>query len=123
MSFGFRKQCIGGFAFAAGVVGAVSVSPAFAAASEAEAMMQDNWRETMARTATPHEGCFEAEFPNAVWVEASCVVAPDKVYVPHRKAGPQTVGDGADYAASVSGLMSAAVGSFPTVSGDRKSVV
>ncbi len=117
MSFGFRTHGLARVALAS-VVGALSVSPVFAAVtSDAELMMQDNWRETIARTAVPHEGCFEAEFPNAVWVEAACTVAPDRVYVPHRKAGPQTVGDGADYAASVTNLMTAAVGSFPTVTG------
>ena len=79
--------------------------------------MQENWRETIARTSVPHEGCFQADFPNAVWVEASCSVAPDKVYVPHGRGGPQTVGNGVDYAASVTNLMSAAVGTFPTVTG------
>jgi len=83
----------------------------------AEALMQENWRETIARTSVPHEGCFEAEFPNAVWVEAACTVAPDKVYVPHGRPGPQTVGNGVDYAASVSNLISSAVGTFPTVTG------
>ncbi|MFL6697586.1 MAG: hypothetical protein ACJ8GJ_10500 [Vitreoscilla sp.] len=83
----------------------------------AELMMQENWRETIAHTDVPHEGCFQAEFPNAVWVEAKCTVAPDKVYLPRGRGGPQTVGNGVDYAASVSNLMSAAVGSFPTVTG------
>ncbi len=111
---GLRRVVIAAFAAGAGVA---VVSPVFAATSDAEAMMQENWRETMARTAVPHEGCFQAEFPNAVWVEAACVVAPDKVYVPHGHPGPQTTGDGVDYAASVTGTMSAAVGSFPTVTG------
>jgi hypothetical protein len=120
MSFGFGNQGIGRLVIAAGFVGvgAAVVSPVFAAAaSEAEAMAQDNWRETMARTTVPHEGCFEAEFPTAVWVEATCVVAPDKVYVPRGHSGRQTAGDGVDYAASVTGTMSAAVGTFPAVTG------
>jgi hypothetical protein len=121
MSFATRKQCV---AFAAAVLGAAAVPSAFAQTAEpevatvgAEALMQENWRETIARTGVPHEGCFEAEFPNAVWVEASCRVAPDKVYVPHRGGGPQTVGNGVDYAAGVTNLMSSVVGTFPTVTG------
>ena len=93
MSFATRKRCIARVVFAAGAVGTVAMPPAFAqsAAPEvatlgAEALMQENWRETIARTGVPHEGCFQAEFPNAVWVEASCTVAPDKVYVPHGHA-------------------------------------
>jgi hypothetical protein len=111
-------------AFVALGLGAVSTSPAFAQTSApdvatvgAEALMQENWRETIARTSVPHEGCFEAEYPNAVWVEAACTVAPDKVYVPRGHGGLQTVGNGADYAASVTNLMSAAMGTFPAVSG------
>ncbi|MBW8759012.1 MAG: hypothetical protein JF586_15485 [Burkholderiales bacterium] len=88
-----------------------------AAAVSAEALMQENWRETIARTSVPHEGCFQAEFPDAVWVETSCSVAPDKVYVPHGHGGPQTVGNGVDYAASVGNLVSSSVGTFPTVTG------
>ena len=95
---------------------AQTVEPQVATVS-AEALMQENWRETIARTSVPHEGCFQAEFPSAVWVEASCTVAPDKVYVPHGHGGPQTVGNGVDYAASVTNLISSAVGTFPTVTG------
>ena len=121
MSFDTSKQCV---AFAAAVLASASMPSAFAqtatpevATVSAEALMQENWRETIARTSVPHEGCFTAEFPNAVWVEASCSVAPDKVYVPRGHNGPQTVGNGADYAATVTNLMSAAVGTFPTVTG------
>lgn len=87
------------------------------AAVSAEALMQENWREMIARTGVPHEGCFQAEFPTAVWVETACSVAPDKVYVPHGHGGPQTVGNGVDYAASVGDLISSSVGTFPTVTG------
>jgi hypothetical protein len=121
MSFDTRKQCI---AFATVILATAPMPSAFAQTSapelatvSAEALMQENWRETIARTGVPHEGCFEAEFPNAVWVEARCTVAPDKVYLPRGHGGPQTVGNGVDYAASVTNLMSAAVGSFPTVTG------
>ena len=119
-----RKQCAAHAAFMAAALAALATPPAFAqtaapevATVSAEALMQENWRETMARTGVPHEGCFEAEFPTAVWVEAHCSVAPDKVYVPHGHGGPQTVGNGTDFAASVSNVMSAAVGTFPTVTG------
>ena len=111
-------------AFAAAALAAATLSPAFAqtAAPEvatvgAEALVQENWRGTIARTDVPHEGCFEAEFPNAVWVEASCTVAPDKVCIPHGRGGPQTVGNGVDDAAPVTNPISATVGTFPTVTG------
>ena len=120
MSFDTRKPCV---AFATAFLAVAAMPSAFAqtatpevATVSAEALMQENWRETIARTSVPHEGCFEAQFPTAVWVEASCTVAPDKVYLP-RGGNPQTVGNGVDYAASVTNLMSAAVGTFPTVTG------
>lgn len=108
----------------AAALAATSAAPVLAqtaapetATVSAEALMQENWRETIARTSVPHEGCFQAEFPNAVWVETACSVAPDKVYVPHGRGGPQTVGNGVDYAASVGNLISSSVGTFPTVTG------
>ena len=122
MSFVSRPQRAAHVVSAA-VLAVLSQSSAFAQAApevatvSAEALMQENWRETIARTAVPHEGCFEAEFPTATWVEAACTVAPDKVYVPHGRPGPQTVGNGVDYAASVTNLISSAVGTFPTVTG------
>jgi hypothetical protein len=122
MSFASRNRIVR-IAIAASLA-AASAAPALAqtaapeaATVSAEALMQENWRETIARTEVPHEGCFQAEFPSAVWVETSCSVAPDKVYVPHGRRGPQTVGNGTDYAASVSNLISSSVGTFPTVTG------
>jgi hypothetical protein len=106
-------------AVAAVLLGVVSLSSAIAASAvpDAEAAARDNWREGIARTPVPHEGCFEAEYPNANWVSVGCVQAPDRVYVPHAGGATQAVGNGHDYAASVDGLMSSAVGSFPTVTG------
>jgi hypothetical protein len=123
MSFESRNRRIAGLAIvsalaaAAGAPARAQTTQPEVATVSAEALMQENWRETIARTSVPHEGCFQAEFPNAVWVETGCSVAPDKVYVPHGHGGPQTVGNGVDYAASVTNLISAAVGTFPTVTG------
>ena len=124
MSIEPRKQRAARLAFVVAAIGAAAMPSAFAqtastdvATVSAESLMQENWRETIARTSVPHEGCFQAEYPNAVWTEMDCSVAPDKVYVPRRSSGPQTVGNGADYAASVTNLISATVGTFPTVTG------
>ena len=108
---------VAALAATAGVPALAQTAEPQVATVSAEALMQENWRETIARTSVPHEGCFQADFPNAVWVETGCSVAPDKVYVPHGHGGPQTVGNGVDYAASVSNLISSAVGTFPTVTG------
>jgi hypothetical protein len=104
-------------AAAACFVSAISAMPALAAPlSDAEAMAQESWRESIARTATPDEGCYKAEYPSTLWSRIECVRAPDIMYLPHGVSA-QTVGDGTDYAASVTGTMSSAVGSFPTVTG------
>jgi hypothetical protein len=112
-----RIAIVAALAAAAGAPAVAQTAVPEIATVSAEALMQENWRETIARTSVPHEGCFQAEFPTAVWVETSCSVAPDKVYVPHGHGGPQTVGNGVDYAASVSNLISSSVGTFPTVTG------
>ncbi|MBS0445194.1 MAG: hypothetical protein JSR59_04500 [Proteobacteria bacterium] len=88
-----------------------------AAAAGAEAAARDQWRESIARTPVPYEGCFEAEYPATAWQKVACVQAPDRVYIPRAGSSTQTTGNGHDYAASVSGLMSASVGSFPVVTG------
>ena len=117
MSFDSTKRHTVRLAVFAGLVGSMSMSAFAAAAVDAEAMARESWREAIARTAAPYEGCFEAEYPATGWKNVSCVEAPDKMYLPHGLARPETVGDGNDFAASVAGLMSSAVGSFPTVTG------
>jgi hypothetical protein len=110
---------------AAALVGIMSTYGAFGAppASNAEAAAQENWREGIANTAVPSEGCFMAEYPSLSWMPVGCVRAPAKPFIPRSgKAGVDVVGDGTDYAASVSGLLSKTVGSFPTVTGVKTEV-
>jgi len=104
---------------AASLVGAVSLSSALAAptADEVEASAQESWRETIARIPAPAEGCFRASYPSTNWVATDCVTAADRPYVPRSLALSETVGNGNDYAAGVSGIMTSAVGTFPTVKG------
>jgi hypothetical protein len=102
-----------------GLFSAVSMSSAYAApVSDVEAQAQESWRETMHHTAVPFaEGCFQAEYPSTLWQLVKCVKAPDIMYLPSGRAIGETVGNGNDYGAEVSGLISSAVGSFPTVTG------
>jgi hypothetical protein len=111
-----RMACV---AFAAGIVGVGSLSTAIAATSaeEAEAQARESWREAIVRTAVPNEGCFHAAYPSKQWESVACGVAPNRPFRPHKAAAGLTVGDGDDYVASVTGLMSSAVGSFPQVTG------
>jgi len=107
------------FTITAGLLSAASLSSAFAAQADdySEAQAQETWREAIAHTEVPAEGCFYASYPGMVWNRIECAVAPHIPYTPRRGPISQTVGNGNDYAASVAGLMSRAVGSFPKVTG------
>lgn len=76
------------------------------------------WRETMKRTPLPKKkGCFKASYPSTTWQETACKTAPLVPYPPTTHGDrPNTVGNGTDYYAAVSNLLSSAAGSFPTVS-------
>lgn len=96
---------------------ALCASAASAASPSADDQMHENWRAMIAGTATPGAGCFTAAYPSAVWKAVACTTAPTRPYIPAHGIRHPTVGNGNDYAAVVSGLMSSAVGSFPTVTG------
>jgi hypothetical protein len=97
----------------AGACGAAQAAPA----SKAEADAQGVWRAAMARTPAPQGGCFHAAYPSTTWSAVACSVAPARPYIPRHGHGGFTVGNGNDYAAVSSTLTSAAVGSFPVVTG------
>jgi hypothetical protein len=65
----------------------------------------------------PETGCFKASFPRLEWKEVSCVAPPNDPYVPRHGHRPFTVGGSNDFAARVTGVMSAAEGSFDSVTG------
>jgi len=108
-----------GMALAAGLAGVVPLSSAFAApaAGEAQAQAREAWRESIVRTTTPDEGCFHASYPSIEWTKVECTAAPNRPYMPRSGATSLTVGDGLDYAATVSSLITGSVGTFPTVTG------
>jgi hypothetical protein len=81
---------------------------------------REEWRKDMAKIAPSREGCFVASHPSATWVEVPCAKSADRPPVPlapRRGAPPLTVGDGVDFSAQESGLISGAEGTFPLVSG------
>ena len=91
------------------------------AINDAEARNQEIWREAIARTQVPAEGCFEASYPSLTWNMVECAVAPNIPYRPRSGRISPNAGDGTDYAAEVtSGLINSTVGSFPTVTGVKK---
>ena len=86
--------------------------------SPADAQLHETWRASIAQTPVPQEGCFKATYPNTTWTQVTCKAAPRRPYLPrsgHRSG--YTVGNGNDYAAVVSGLISSGVGTFPVVTG------
>ena len=104
-------------AIAAGVLSA-SLTFAGEVAGGAEARNQEIWREAIAQTEVPAEGCFQASYPSLTWNQVECAVAPNIPYTPRRGQMSQTVGNGNDYAAEVTtGLIKKTVGSFPKVTG------
>ncbi len=91
-----------------------------AAASPAAARQQDAWRETITRTPVPRQGCFHAAFPSTAWKQVACTTAPSRPYAPRKGRIGETVGNGNDYSAVVTGLISSTVGTFPVVTGLTK---
>jgi hypothetical protein len=68
----------------------------------------------MARVSRPKQGCFKASYPNMEWQEVPCTTERKKrPYAPR----PQTVGNGNDFMAEVTGRITSATGSFDTVAG------
>jgi hypothetical protein len=106
----------------AGVIGAFALSVASAgeALDPAEAQARATWRANIEQIETPAQGCFHASYPNLGWENVACRSGQPRAYFVPRKltAGKlDVVGDGHDYAAGVTGLISRTVGSFPIVLG------
>lgn len=81
---------------------------------------RSSWRETMQQMSAPGNGCFHAEYPNTRWEQVQCAERPAYRSALRRLSSrEQAVGNGYDYVAQApSGhLFTAALGSFPTVTG------
>jgi hypothetical protein len=114
------KQCLGVLAvvaLAAASIGAGSAS----AATGGTVRTKAQWQAAIAQVQERGTGCYRASYPALRWHAATCAVAPKFPVVPARTPGsaPGTstkVGNGHDYSAQVSGLISKATGSFHNVS-------
>ena len=85
---------------------------------DAEAQAQERWREVVSRLEVPATGCFHTEYPSTRWIQEDCLVTPEMpVRPPLREGVAQTVGNGIDDVAEVTGQMTKTVGSFPKVKG------
>jgi hypothetical protein len=93
--------------------GAASAASAPAAKTKAE------WRADTGHVRQSGKGCYRASYPALAWRAARCVTAPKIPLIPRprsvRHAGPDLVGNGTDYSAQVSGLISKATGTFADV--------
>ena len=69
------------------------------------------WQADIAHVRQPVRGCYRASYPTLAWHAVTCVAAPKIPLVPT----PDAVGDGQDYSAQVSGLISHATGTFQNV--------
>ncbi len=85
------------------------------ASSVTEDVLHEAWRTAIVHTPVPKQGCFEARYPIKSWAQVRCVAAPMRPFVPVDGRGSFTVGDGDDYTAQVTGLISSGEGSFPAV--------
>jgi hypothetical protein len=100
---------------------AAAASPASGSAATAQ------WQTDIAKVPqqSSGSGCYQASYPSLTWHAVACVTAPKIPLAPAVSrgsaehaghTGPATVGDGTDYSAVVSGLISKATGTFTNVS-------
>ncbi|HEX4063560.1 MAG TPA: hypothetical protein VHY58_21305 [Streptosporangiaceae bacterium] len=114
------KRSLGVLAAAVLAVAGVSAGSA-SAATPPVATTKAAWQADISHVQAPGSGCYRAAFPTLAWHAVACVAAPKVPLVPApsrsaKHAGPQTVGDGHDYSAVVTGLISKATGTFKSVS-------
>jgi hypothetical protein len=136
------RRIAGALVTAVATLVAVLLVPSGTAAGSASPgpLTAQQWHSAMAQLTTPSRGCWTADYPALSWQSTGCTTAPPRPYVPavpaagsagphlpaaaNAPAGtggtagtPYTVGNGIDFSAGVSGLLTGATGSFPTVSG------
>jgi hypothetical protein len=110
-----------------GVLAAIALAVAGLTAGSASAAThpiptKGAWQAGIAHLRESGRGCYSTSYPSLSWHSVKCVTAPKVPLVPAplskaaKRAGPVTVGDGNDYSAQVSGLISQATGTFQDVS-------
>lgn len=116
----WRFTCmLGSVVIALAIVGSGSAFAANHPGAQTKAQTKAQWRDEIANLRTPGRGCYHASYPALQWHATQCLVAPDVPLAPRlptRSGAPRVVGDGADYAAEVSGTISEATGTFDGVS-------
>lgn len=111
-----RVPIVLGVIVTAGSLAALGSPLGAAASSTPQPRHLQNWRQAIDRLGLPGKGCFTASYPRVEWRRTPCEAAPDHPYPPRPGFHPQTVGNGTDYSAEVSGLLTSASGTFDSVS-------
>jgi hypothetical protein len=93
----------------------ISAGSASAATRSAPLTMLQ-WQAEIGQVPALGSGCFHASFPLLTWQAVQCSTAPARPLVPSGSGAPETVGNGHDYTAVVSGTISSATGTFTNVS-------
>jgi hypothetical protein len=96
---------------------APATPPAVEATQPPSAKFLDEWRAEIARTHPPKKGCFKSSYPSTEWQEIPCTTPPQRPYPPASGTRPDTVGNGNDISAQVTGQIVSALGSFDKVTG------
>jgi hypothetical protein len=121
--FKLRKLALAAAA-AGALAGAALLSTAPAQAASSPSAAKAQWQAAISQVPQQGAGCYQASYPSLTWRTVACVTAPRIPLAPApapargsaAHAGPVTVGDGTDYSAVVSGLISKASGTFTNVS-------
>ena len=80
--------------------------------TESEQRARRAWRAEMSKRPVPKNGCYHAAYPDTEWREVQCGRPSPVPNQPRKGGGANIVGNGADYAAKTSGLISSVTGSF-----------
>jgi hypothetical protein len=77
---------------------------------------EEEWRKAMSRSAPPHKGCFTAAYPKMDWMEVKCAPVTAGPHYPSSASGVPA-GNSTTFIAIGTGSLSAAIGSFDSVTG------
>jgi hypothetical protein len=79
---------------------------------------RESWRRTILKTPRPKRGCFTASYPETKWREVPCTIPSHKLFPPKHRGmtnDKEVGGSGTDCAATVTGHITEAEGSFFSV--------
>jgi len=108
---------IGAVVLASAIVASGSAFGAGHPSSQTASQAKAAWQDEISNLRAPGRGCYHASYPSLKWNATRCLVAPKIPLAPRLPhGGPLIIGDGADYAAQVSGLLTKATGTFADVS-------